>query len=154
MRISDRVLPVSDSIRKDGPVHQDSFEAMRCSIYDKMALLWVLADIEWLNENPNSAIEDRPSKFFRNPVKFDDWVKSGTRQHDLIEMSKSSKHDSLDGYYSLAQVCAAFRNAGFERDIDKYFFNYKLLLAFLFPNLLNEEFAKWVKFNETSRSKP
>jgi hypothetical protein len=49
-------------------------------------------------------------------------------------MSKSSKHDSLDGYYSLAQVCAAFRNAGFERDIDKYFFNYKLLEVFLQPD--------------------
>jgi hypothetical protein len=58
-------------------VHQDSFEAMPCSIYDKMALLWVLADIEWLNENSYSAIEDRPYKFFWNPVKFYDWGRAG-----------------------------------------------------------------------------
>ena len=48
------------------------------------------------------------------------------------------------------------RHSGMQgsRDIDKYFLNYKLLQAFLIPNQLNNECAKWVKFNETSRSKP
>ena len=102
MRVTDRALAVSDAIRKEGPVHQDLFEAMRGNMYDKIALLWVLADIEWLNENPNCAISDRPSKFYRNPVKLSNWEKEGTLQHDLLEMGALFKHDSPDGYYSLA----------------------------------------------------
>jgi hypothetical protein len=45
----------------------------------------------------------------------------------------------------------AFRTAGFERDIEKYFFNYKLLHAFLLPKRVNQDLAKWVKYSETSR---
>ena len=122
-------------------------------MYDKMALLWVLADIEWLRENPNSEVADRPSRFFRNPDKYAEWVKNGTLRHDLLQMSKQSLHNSDDGYYSLAQVCAAFRTAGFERDIEKCFFNYKLLHAFLMPNRVNQDLAKWVKYRKTSRFK-
>ena len=66
-------------------------------------------------------------------------------------MSENAIHYSDDGYYSLAQVCVAFRTAGFERDIEKYFFNYKLLHAFLMPNRVNQDLAKWVKYSETSR---
>ena len=66
-------------------------------------------------------------------------------------MSENAIHYSDDGYYSLAQVCAAFRTPGFERDIEKYFFNYKLLRAFLMPSRLNRDLAKWVKYNERSR---
>ena len=120
-------------------------------MYDKMALLWVLADIEWLNENPNSEFTDRPSQFFRNPDKLADWAKNGTSQHDLLKMSEKATHYSDDGYYSLAQVCVAFRTAGFERDIENYFFNYRLLHAFLLPNRVNQDLAKWVKYSETSR---
>ena len=45
---------------------------MRGNMYDKIALLWVLADIEFLNDNPESPLEDRPSKFFRNPDRLAD----------------------------------------------------------------------------------
>ena len=48
MRVTDRAYAVSDAIRKEGPVHQDLFEAMRGKNDDKIALLWVLADIGWL----------------------------------------------------------------------------------------------------------
>jgi hypothetical protein len=103
-------------------------------MYDKMALLWVFSDIEWLNENTISEFTDRPSQFFRYPVKLADWAKYGTLRHDLLQMSKQSLNSSDDGYYLLAQVCAALRTAGFERDIEKYFFNYKQLHAFVLPN--------------------
>ena len=110
---------------------------MRGNMYDKIALLWVLADIEFLNDNPESPLEDRPSKFFRNPDRLADWEKNGTQRHDLLQMNGKGIHDSEDGYYSLAQVCVKFLKAGSERNLKKYFFYYELLHSFLRPQQVN-----------------